>query len=671
MVRDERPLIYSWNSESGVGPLVVVPQNSLSSLFSEYRREKLGITEPLSGTMVILQFDVSSCLNEARDDCFTDIERVVKYLGAANAKQDFQDLGMSMYEARVEKNREEPTKPNSLPALVITMVFIFVMLLTIVVVMQQGRKRKVMHAKIWHPQPADNYKSSTANLDSYNPHSGYLLGSDNTKRLRSESVPIGIAHPNLYVEDDAQSFLKPRPTNEPKVDVRQWNSLHEEANSLKAISSPIKTALVNERGRYGRTALMQTACNQAKTESVSVEDVEKLLRAGADIDAQDDSEDTALMLAVKSGRQMVVECLLKNGADPTIVDECDRTPLHHAVAIQSTEITKLLLETRKINVDALDVENRTALVVCAKYDMMGPEIAEMLLRAKADVACVGDKCSRTYDGKTALHFAAQHNNVEIIRVLVENGANKDAQDQLDQTPLFLAAKEGHLEAVEKLICLGASKEITDQKERSPRDVAAENLYMEVVNFLDSVQTQRVLGMSMAASFGHLDAVAASRFKKMLKKASSKTTVKKNSSPVHPPSSSSHSSGSANPLTPPLSDGSTYSTTPSPNSGQNFSSLRNMNHPAQNEGIPHGSSVMLSPYSDHHTGNSCSPPQLAQVISKAAAWQQPELPPIHYEDSKFYGSGSALIEAYPNQRPVQPIYSHSYSTAHLSSCYYNV
>ncbi|MFH4982776.1 hypothetical protein AB6A40_009485 [Gnathostoma spinigerum] len=95
------------------------------------------------------------------------------------------------------------------------MVFIFVMLLTIVVVRQQGRKRKVMHAKIWHPQPVDNYKSSTANLDSYNLHSGYLLGSDNTKHLRSESVPIGIAHPILYVEDDAQSFLKPRPTNEP------------------------------------------------------------------------------------------------------------------------------------------------------------------------------------------------------------------------------------------------------------------------------------------------------------------------------------------------------------------------------------------------------------------------------------------------------------------------
>ncbi|OZC11359.1 ankyrin repeat protein [Onchocerca flexuosa] len=75
--------------------------------------------------------------------------------------------------------------------------------------------------------------------------------------------------------------------------------------------------------------MMQTASNQSKSEA-SCKDIRNLSEAGAEIDEQNDSENMALLLAVKSGRTTVVDCLLKNGADPTIVDDKDRTPLHHA-----------------------------------------------------------------------------------------------------------------------------------------------------------------------------------------------------------------------------------------------------------------------------------------------------------------------------------------------------
>lgn len=102
--------------------------------------------------------------------------------------------------------------------------------------------------------------------------------------------------------------------------------------------------------------MMQTASNQAKNEEASCEDIRNLLKAGAEIDAQDDSEDTALMLAVKSGRTTVVDCLLKNGADPTLVDEKDRTPLHHAVAVNIPNIVQLLLDTRQVNVSSFHLK---------------------------------------------------------------------------------------------------------------------------------------------------------------------------------------------------------------------------------------------------------------------------------------------------------------------------
>lgn len=79
----------------------------------------------------------------------------------------------------------------------------------------------------------------------------------------------------------------------------------------------------------------------------------------------------------------------------------------------------------------MDEDNRTPLILCSKFDtMMGTEIAEMLLNAGADIVYAGDKTSIKYDGKTALHFAAQHANLDIIRLLINNGGNKDAQDSL-------------------------------------------------------------------------------------------------------------------------------------------------------------------------------------------------------------------------------------------------
>uniref|UniRef100_A0A0M3INX6 ANK_REP_REGION domain-containing protein n=1 Tax=Ascaris lumbricoides TaxID=6252 RepID=A0A0M3INX6_ASCLU len=504
--------------------------------------------------------------------------------------QELQDLGMPMYSARAEIPLiPQGEKSSPLKVVLISCIVLLAIVLVIFLMVQQGRKRKTIHAHIWHPPPSDSCKSSTANLDTYSLHSGFLFNgcSSSTKRTRSD-LPVGVAHPNLYVGDDTQLFLKPK---------------------TEQSSEP---SLINIRGKGGRTALMQTASNQAKSEAASIEDICNLLKAGAQIDAQDDCEDTALMLAVKSGRRAVVEFLLKSGADPAIVDERDRTPLHHAVAVQSIEIVQLLLATGRINVDALDVDNRTALIVCAKYDMMGPEIAELLLKAKADVACTGDKSATNYDGKTALHFAAQHSNLEIIKVLIQHGANKDAQDQLDQTPLFLAASEGHVEAVELLLSVGASKEITDQKERSPRDVAAEKLFVDVVSLLDSMPTQRIVPLNITNGIGSLNG-SQHRIKKNNKKITQerlqRISTKKAACVAH---GSGASQSSANPLTPPLSDGSNYSTTPSPSSVH--ASMRAPVHGSHPEGTLQTSSVMLSPYSDHHNASGCSPPQMVSLPS---------------------------------------------------------
>jgi hypothetical protein len=58
-------------------------------------------------------------------------------------------------------------------------------------------------------------------------------------------------------------------------------------------------------------------------------------------------------------------------------------------------------------------------------------------------------------GFTALHSAAGTGNVELVELLLENGANVNTPDVTGATPLHEAAKRGHLKAAELLLAHGA------------------------------------------------------------------------------------------------------------------------------------------------------------------------------------------------------------------------
>ncbi|KAG8651487.1 hypothetical protein MANES_07G133005v8 [Manihot esculenta] len=96
---------------------------------------------------------------------------------------------------------------------------------------------------------------------------------------------------------------------------------------------------------------------------------------------------------------------------------------------------------------------------------------ELLLSWLTLRVCFGPLDLRDKEGRTPLHFAAGRGNIKCARVLVESGADKDANSKDGRTALYRAAANGDHKMVEMLIEMGSDPTIADNHGRSAFDVA--------------------------------------------------------------------------------------------------------------------------------------------------------------------------------------------------------
>ncbi|VDO91190.1 unnamed protein product [Heligmosomoides polygyrus] len=407
------------------------------------------------GVLVWIEVDVTDCYG----DCFSDIDIVANYLGAASAKKDLADMRMPIFEAiaRHPTPDDVPSESEGYWSFLIGCFAILIVVATVFVLQQRTRKRRTIKAPCWIPPTEAQHKLTSLSQSEQMLRSGFL--SEHlfaSKRPRPQNL-------NFY---EVQQF-----TNSTKKVQPLPTLLHKQASSNLPIQ--VDGSNVNARGPFGRTALMMLCDNFEKSEDELIEEVGKIWTAGGDLNLQDDDEETAIFIAVRKGRLGLVKKLLDMGADPTIMNRNDSTCLHEAAANCNLSM-----------IDVCDNNDRTPLMRCAANDTVDHKVAELLIRLGADPSYPGDKSALSYKGRTALHYAAQVNNVQMIEFLISRDANKDAQDLEDRTPLFLAASHGHVEAVEALVRAGASLEISDRKDRTPYKVAEENEFRNVLELLD-------------------------------------------------------------------------------------------------------------------------------------------------------------------------------------------
>ena len=198
----------------------------------------------------------------------------------------------------------------------------------------------------------------------------------------------------------------------------------------------------------------------------------------ADVNHRDPDGSTPLQWAVYDGNVAEVQRLLKAGANVSLANNYGASPMSLAAEVGNAEILKLLLDAGA-NADSPNPEGQTALMAVARTGNVAA--AQLLIDHGATV-----DAKEKWGGQTALMWASARRHPEMMKLLIAKGANVDARSinrdyqrhvtaegrpkNLDTgglTPLLYAARENCLACVKVLLDKGADINLPDPDGVSP------------------------------------------------------------------------------------------------------------------------------------------------------------------------------------------------------------
>jgi ankyrin repeat protein len=187
-----------------------------------------------------------------------------------------------------------------------------------------------------------------------------------------------------------------------------------------------------------------------------LECVKLLIDAGADVTVLDDEERSPLLLAIKGNYGEVASALIKAGADPNTpyVDEEGESHnlLMDSIIVENADFALLLIE-HGADLYYKDDHMVTTLLQAAHRGIAN--VTEALLNKHASSPKAGQENwvdDASDEGVTPLLAASSEGHVSIVQQLLSTGkANVNAKDKEGTNSLMAAAARGHLEVIKELI----------------------------------------------------------------------------------------------------------------------------------------------------------------------------------------------------------------------------
>jgi uncharacterized protein len=177
---------------------------------------------------------------------------------------------------------------------------------------------------------------------------------------------------------------------------------------------------------------------------------------------------SAVLMALYHGETEIANLLIEQGAELDIFE---------AAATGSTARVKELLENKPDLVDAYNVDGFQPLGLASFFGQY--DTAELFISKGARINSPAENQTRV----GPLHSAAAGRHQNIMKLLLENGADPNARQQGGFTPLHSAAQNGDVEMLKLLLKFGADPGIRSEENNTPLEMAEEAGKDQVIKVL--------------------------------------------------------------------------------------------------------------------------------------------------------------------------------------------
>jgi uncharacterized protein len=174
-----------------------------------------------------------------------------------------------------------------------------------------------------------------------------------------------------------------------------------------------------------------------------LDQLERNLDFGADVNEVGPNGLTPLHVAAQKGSQVMSRILVTHGADLSALDPQGHTPLIKALIARNTLLAAYLVKQGSA-LDANAVLQETARLGTADRDVI-----DFLLKQGADID------HQDAQGNTPLHTAIRHDQRVAVKYLLNKGARLDLVNQAGETPLGMAIALQHEDIARILRQFGA------------------------------------------------------------------------------------------------------------------------------------------------------------------------------------------------------------------------
>ncbi|AGA67448.1 ankyrin repeat-containing protein [Brachyspira pilosicoli P43/6/78] len=229
-------------------------------------------------------------------------------------------------------------------------------------------------------------------------------------------------------------------------------------------------------------------------EDNNIKKVQSYLEQGANCNALDSYDRTALMNASVSGYNDIAKLLIEEGTDVNIRDKAGATALMYTARDTNYEMVEFLLKNGA-DVNIRDTEGDTALYYSIEHNSRGQKnetenaikILNLLIKYGADVNTKNDKGTSLLDVSYRISESFDKNK-EMFKILVENGFDLESRIKADRsdydyTPLMIAVYKKDYDMVKYLLDKGANPNTANNEKKTALMIAIANNNFDISKLL--------------------------------------------------------------------------------------------------------------------------------------------------------------------------------------------